>query len=142
MSDTVNDEQFGHLTYDPHLDWWAGVVELPDEAGSKLYTHTPEEGGKAITQQAREAFGIIAGSFDQIRQKACDERLEIHNESWNEGDPIDAETFKRRLTLESITLYPDGSAEIYFGDDDMFWGHAIIVSMSEEGGFTDAIIAG
>ena len=48
----------------------------------------------------------------------------------------------RRLTLESIDLYPDGTAEIYFADDDMFGGHVIIISMAESGELTDVSVAG
>ena len=140
MNETINDEQFGTLTWEPERDWWRGTLELPEGKQAALSLYPPEQ--RTITQQARDAFDIIARSDEAIRQKACDELLTIHNEAWNNGEPLDAETFKRRLTLEAIILYPDGSAELYFADDDMFWGHTVIVHRSEAGEYTDAVIAG
>jgi|GEM_PF-6236015 len=31
--------------------------------------------------------------------------LQTHNESWNEGDPIDAKQFIEKITLDDITFY-------------------------------------
>jgi hypothetical protein len=66
----------------------------------------------------------------------------LHNDTWNEGDEIDAATFKSRMSLESIVIYPSGGAEIYYGDGDLFWGHTILVGLTEDLSFRDATIAG
>jgi len=68
--------------------------------------------------------------------------LETYNQAWNQGAQIDARTFMGRPILEAITIYSEGMAEIFFGDDDMFWGHSIIVSMNESGEFDSAYIGG
>lgn len=48
----------------------------------------------------------------------------------------------RRLIWESVVFDAEGGAEMYFADDDLFWGHSIIVSMSPSGEFHDACLAG
>lgn len=142
MSKTVNDVQLGPLEWEPSCGWWSGFLKPSDNQQVELHISTPANDELTITDQARRALSKVMNADQLLRQKACDELLAIHNDSWNEAEPIDAETFKRRLRLESVSIYPDGSAEIYYGDDDMFWGHVIIVSMSAAGEFTDATIAG
>jgi hypothetical protein len=95
-----------------------------------------------ISEKARKAYGIISESQNQIREKACLDLLETYNQAWNRGAQIDARTFVGRPILEAITIYREGMAEIFFGDDDMFGGHSIIVSMSESGEFDSAYIGG
>jgi hypothetical protein len=46
------------------------------------------------------------------------------------------------MSLESIVIYPSGGAEIYYGDGDLFWGHTILVGLTEDLSFRDATIAG
>jgi len=142
MSDSIYDAQFGDLIWDETSDWWTGRIDLYNYPRIELNISPPDEGDRIITDQARHSFRIITESENQIRQKACDELLEVHNQSWNESAPLTAEEFMRRMIPESVSLYADGGAEIYFADDDMFWGHVIIVSLSSEGEFSDAYIAG
>lgn len=144
MVDLLSDEQFGTLNWDNRLEWWGGTLALYQHPEVELYINAPclHEGDTTITDEVRQAFKICLESEQKARQKACDQLLSIHNEHWNEDAPTSAEEFKRRLIFDTIILYPDGSAEIYFEDDDLFWGHVIIVSMTESGEFTDATIAG
>jgi len=142
QNNTINDEEFGSLTWREDLDNWSGIVELADRIRVKLYIESSEGKDISITTETRQAFKTVAESAEKMRQKACDELLSIYNRSWNEGEPIDAETFMNLLSLESIRLYPDGSTEIYFDDGGLFWGHTVIVSLSKDGDFYDAEIAG
>ena len=41
-----------------------------------------------------------------------------------------------------IAIEADGSITVYYDDDDMFWGHTIVVSINQNGEMTDADIAG
>jgi hypothetical protein len=129
------------LEWDSDLDFWSGKIKLADGSKAEVYINTPE-GDEIITDQARRTFRQIMNSDGKIRQKACDDLLETYNFSWNDDSPLDAETFMQRLTLESITLYPEGNAEIYYADDDMFLGRVIIVRMESDGQLTEATIAG
>jgi hypothetical protein len=142
MNDVLNDPIFGPLTWNPDSNWWEGHIQLYGLSDVEINIYVPDEDDRIISDLSRHAFGIVSQSETLMRQKACDDLLETHNESWNDDAPIDAATFMRRIVLESIVFYDDGSAEIYFADDDLFWGHVIIVSLSEDGEFTGAEIAG
>ncbi len=47
-----------------------------------------------------------------------------------------------RFVLESVSLFPDGAAELAFGDGGAFSGHLVLVSVAEDGSFEDADLAG
>lgn len=57
-------------------------------------------------------------------------------------EEITEEMFQKRLILDTISVYGDGSFEIYYFDDDMFWGHSVIVSGNVDGTWDSAYIAG
>jgi hypothetical protein len=57
-------------------------------------------------------------------------------------DPVDTETFVSRLSPQSVAVGEDGRVQVFFGDGDLFWGHAIIVAMNDALEPTDAEIAG
>lgn len=59
-----------------------------------------------------------------------------------EVEEITEEVFAKRMVLSEICISIEGDFEIYYDDDDMFWGHVIIVSGNIENGFDDATIAG
>jgi hypothetical protein len=56
----------------------------------------------------------------------------LKNESWLDEDeaPVTPEQFRSRLVFQEISVDLDGTFTITFGDDDLFWGHAIHVSAS------------
>lgn len=46
------------------------------------------------------------------------------------------------MGISELTVSPSGDYEVYYQDDDMFWGHIIIVSGNVETEIEDAYIAG
>mgnify|MGYP000913203637 FL=1 len=56
--------------------------------------------------------------------------LDVKNSSWLEENELDLteNEFRKRLTLESITVMDLGDIEFWFNDGDLFWGHSILVS--------------
>jgi len=83
--------------------------------------------------------------WDQrIRDFAAGELLALKNDTWLEENEValTPKQFKSRMTLESISVDPDGRFEFFFNDGDLFWGHVIVVSGTLANGPTDADIAG
>lgn len=83
---------------------------------------------------------------DQARKFAASELAEMANE-WQSEDKenaleISKEDFEKRLTISELCISIDGDFEIFYDDDDMFWGHVIIVSGNIKKGLEDATIAG
>lgn len=83
-------------------------------------------------------------TWDQkAREYAANELTELAND-WAEEDDseITNEDFIKRLEISEVCASPDGDFELFYNDDDMFFGHVIIVSGNIEDGFDSANIAG
>lgn len=135
------DDQFGDLTFDPSIHWWEGKVTLDSGYSFALYIHTPNKADDSITKDARSAFEKMKISEKTAREFAASKLLSIHNDTWNRGEEIDSAEFIRRLTPSSIQVWPNGNAEISFGDDNLFWGHEVGVRY-RGGRFTEAVVQG
>ena len=59
-----------------------------------------------------------------------------------EPDPITLESFVNRVKLESIVFDEDGSAELYYFDDNIFAAHTIMASVNADGKLERTTIAG
>lgn len=77
-----------------------------------------------------------------IRRRAANGLLKTLNSTWNEGDPIDADEFIRRMSPDGIVVYASGRADVSYHDDDMFLGHAISVRIAPDGTFIESLIEG
>ena len=78
-----------------------------------------------------------SGEWDaRIREAIAAEYYEIWTDNWRDADKpaVDRETFKARFVLEDVSISPDGSFTFTFGDDDLFWGHGMMVSHDPETG--------
>ncbi len=63
------------------------------------------------------------------------------SEEGEAADPITVEDFARRITINMIAIQADGSMTVYYNDDDMFWGHSVVVYADPNGEMKDADIA-
>jgi hypothetical protein len=133
--------ELGQLVFDAEIGWWEGSVTLPSNAKFLLYVHTPAEGDSSITNAALVAFEKMKASELFARQFAAKELLAVYNKEWSEGKKIAEHEFVSRLVPAAIQLWPDGDAEMSFGDDDLFWGHEIGVRY-RGGKFTEAVVQG
>ena len=144
MTDTLEDTQFGPLLWEQGNGWWSGQSRLDEndeDSEAMIYIHAADE-HRTITESSRRAWDEIRRSDRRMRQKASDELREVYNGKWNNDERIEAEEFMKRLKLNEVLIFADGSAEVYYGDGEMFGGHVIIVSMGEGGLLTDAFLAG
>ncbi len=139
---TIQDQDFGELTWDDRLAWWEGFIHLSAPEPFQLYIHTQSSPEREITSEARHAAARIRASEAAIRSYAADQLLETHNTGWNESDAISAAEFIRRLVPEAVSLHPTGYAEVAFADDDMFWGHTVGVRIRADGNYQEAVVEG
>jgi len=97
-----------------------------------------------VLEQARALWRDQARCHALVLDRAMDALLELKNDDWlEEGEaPVSADAFRQRLRLQSITLAHDGSFEFCFGDDDLFWGHSIMVRGTVKDGPEIASLAG
>lgn len=83
---------------------------------------------------------------EQARKYAASELTDTANdwqaEDDEEAEEITEESFAERLSVSELCISTDGDFEIFYDDDDMFWGHVIIVSGNVDDGLNDATFAG
>lgn len=140
----LEDSILGTFTLDRRIDWFTGTVVWDDTTVSlNLSAREPAEVQKALAT-AHSLWESPNLWNRRIREYAVQELLPLKNESWldEDEDELTADQFKDRMTLESITVQPDGSFDFWHDDGDLFYGHSIQISGSLSEGPTAADIPG
>lgn len=144
----LNDEELGELSLDKDLDMFEGGISWRgedidislevDSSSEDTWTAAVAAMKQMMTDQDRWDRDMRAFAARQLTELACEWR-----ESADEEVPeITEESFAQRIELTSIAMDPDGSFSAYFDDDDMFFGHCIVVYGTLEGGVSSAVMAG
>jgi hypothetical protein len=140
----LTDRQFGTLTLDRMVNWYTGKSK-GNGAVVALNLCVDDSGAidGALTA-ARSLWKDQKGWAKRIEDYAVTELLPLKNQSWrDEGEAeLSAKQFKSRMTLESVTVMPDGSFDSLHNDGGMFNGHSIQVGGNLSAGPTDADIPG
>lgn len=138
----IDDEVLGRLVWEPALERWEGEIELPP--GHEIhvsFTGAAAEAEEGLAR-ARRAYEFIGPSQEHLRRAAARRLLDVYNDEWNEGDEIGEDGFIARMTLEAISFFASGDAEVFYDDGGLFRGHTVLVSIGSGGEITDADIAG
>lgn len=129
----VNDDVLGELTlnkdygmFEGDLLWQGERVEVSlevDPACEDSWTAARQAMKAMLADQGRWDRDMRDSAARELTQLACEWR-----QSADEEVPeISEESFARRIDLNSIAMDPDGSFSAYFDDDDMFFGHCVVV---------------
>ena len=109
-----------------------------DSSSEDTWTAAMTAMKQMMTDQDRWDRDMRAFAARQLTELACDWR-----ESADEEVPeITEESFARRIELRSIAMDADGSFSAYFDDDDMFFGHCVVVYGTVADGVASAVMAG
>jgi len=140
---THEDELFGICTLDKRVNWFH--AEAPWNGSKiKVWFEADWEALPATLRVAHELWKDAAEWHHRILDCAVSGLLGLKNDTWLDEDeePISADEFKRRMAIEVVNIDKDGGFSFQFGDDDMFFGHSIMVSGTLGDGPTEANIAG
>ena len=141
---TLDDPILGTFTLDRRIDWFtAESVWDGSPVSLNLAATDPPDVQEAL--KTAHALWQAQREWDQrVRDHAVTSLLPLKNDSWldEEEAAVTADQFKSRMSLESITVYPDGSFEFWHGDGSLFAGHSIQICGSLSEGLTDADIPG
>lgn len=133
---------FEQWTWDQDLREWRSRLQWNNGLYVEVSFSPDEMSVTADFRIVHEQWNKLNKRWRELEECVADHLLDIHNENWNEGEPIDRNAFVSRMTIEAIRFFADGKAEVYFDDGDLFWGHCILVSVDENGQVEDAVIAG
>lgn len=138
------DDRFGTFTFDRRIRWYSAPIRWASEMiDLTLNAEEPDD----IETCLKIALGLWSQeSFwkTRIEDYAVQELLPLKNDVWLGDDETEfsPEEFKNRMTLQSISIYPNGDFEFWHGDGDLFWGHSIQISGNLANGPTAADIPG
>jgi len=141
--ETISDDLLGTLTWDSERHEWHGRAVTARGLAFRLWIDTgvwdmvhPIDDTKVdrtISSASREAFARVRDSEQRAREGLVGEFVPLHAD-WH-GEQISPADFQARLQLDSVQLFRDGGAEIFYGDDGMFGGHSLIAHLDSSGDF-------
>lgn len=148
---SITSEVFGEMILNKDLGWYEGSGIWMGEKVDVTISAEDADSDISADLEAAEQFFADQQEWDRkIRGFAAEELTDTAND-WladsvddedEEPDEITTEDFAGRITIESICFDPEGEFTVYFGDDDMFWGHSVVVYGDIENGPNDAEMAG
>ncbi len=140
----IKDRQFGKFTLDRRVDWYTAKTKWNGAAVTLNLTVDDSGAIDGALTVARTLWKDQERWAKRIEDYAVRELLSLKNESWLDDEDVElnAQQFKSRMTLESITVTSDGSFDFWHNDGDLFSGHSIQVSGDLSKGPTHADIPG
>lgn len=143
-----DDDIFGKFELNKGIKIFEKEISWAREEGN-LYFDWDQDSNvmKSALETAYTLFNNQDEWSKKIRMYVAEELVELANDWLQDNDEakideITKEMFVDFMTLDSISVYPEGDFEIFFFDGDMFWGHCIIVDGNINGDFNSAQIAG
>lgn len=133
------------------FDWFTAQVDWLD-ADCEIHLECDDddnENAAAALANFKKIYAAVEDWDAKMRALAAAGLTENAND-WQEdcgdGDepyqPLSEEDFARRISISSFHMYPDGSFSAYYNDDDMFFGHVIMVDGNLDGEFREPYLAG
>ena len=133
---------FGEMVWDKQLKWWSGKMGVLPGEDIEIYINCKKDDLDNVIVSARQIFDKVKSNQCKIKRKVAEVLLDIHNESWNDGEPTSESEFKEKIRLNSFAYWPDGDVELCYVDGGLFWGHTILVFLNNKGIVEDAKLMG
>ena len=141
-----HDEIFGKFTLEKGIKVFERNIAWENEQCELYFDwHEDESMMKSALKTAHTLFAEKDKWSQKIRMYAAAELVDLANDWLQEEDEIEEmtkEMFMDLMSLDTISVYPEGDFDFYFSDGDMFAGHSIVVEGNINGTFTRAQIAG
>ena len=133
---SIDNHFFGQLMLNEELDWY----EVSKDGIEFSFTNAALE---QLTKNFEKIEKLIP-QLNDIEFKMIEEMLALKNESWlEEGDnELSQEEFQKEIKLYGINTFEDGSAELYYKANDLFWGHEIQTSIDNGLNYESSTIVG
>ncbi len=143
----IEDDILGELIYNKTINSFEGkILWLDKNIDISLDVDKDNKSGITKARKAMKEMYLSVEKWDaNMRTFAARKLIDLARdwcESEEEAAKITEESFAKRITIESISMTSGGSFSAYFGDDNIFAGHCIIVSGSLKKGITSASMGG
>lgn len=135
----------GKFELNRELHYFEGSISW-GEAEPQVYLNVGKE-KEAMPEAGLRTLDVLTTSCSEwdhkFRAYAAEELTELAND-WQESSDgaITESDFQQRLKISELAIDKAGDFEVYYDDDEMFWGHVIIVEGNISQGLSSAYIAG
>jgi hypothetical protein len=137
MPADVDDPVLGHLRWDANLDWWTGTAEVAQGRPADIQVSyepddsRPEETPAVVLATAGRTLARLQRREPEYRRWSAGRLLETR---WNTDEPMTVDDIVALLRVASVLFFADGSAHVYWNDDDrLFWGNNLLTEVGPDG---------
>jgi hypothetical protein len=133
VAEALDDPILGHLKWYEDDDQWVAEVNFaPDHPIEVIVEfHEGEDDQRVVLAQAREWLARVGRREPEYRAWSAKQLLDGR---WNKDEPMTLADIVGLLCLLSIVCAPDGTAELFWDDDDrLFYGHSIGTRLGADG---------
>ncbi|MGV0102499.1 DUF2262 domain-containing protein [Nostoc sp. DSM 114160] len=139
----IKHEFLGYIRYNSELDWYDSQVVFYETQLTISISTDDNDKVKSALDRASSVVQELKHHAKSAKEYAVQQLLKLKNDTWlDEDETLTSEEFKNRMTLEGLVFFPDGEAEFYYNDGNLFFGHCIIIKMDKNDCFVDARIGG
>lgn len=114
------DRKYG--VFEGKIDWLGASIEV------SMYKDSDGDTARAALNTLHLLYADVESWNRKLRSYAAEKLTELAND-WRQGDTpeITKEKFASRIALTRICIYESGNFEMGYEDNDMFYGHWVIV---------------
>ncbi|MEH2170601.1 MAG: DUF2262 domain-containing protein [Nostoc sp.] len=139
----IKHEFLGYLRYNSELDWYESQVVFYETQLTISISTDDNNKVESALYRVNSVVRELKHHAKSAKEYAVEQLLKLKNETWlDEGETLTSEEFKNRMTLEGLVFFPDGEAELYYNDGNLFLRHCILIKMDKHDCFVDASIRG
>jgi len=133
---SIQNDFFGQLTLNQSLNWY----EVTKDGIKFSFENASLELLKLNLGKIENLLSVL----NAVEDKMIKEMLVLKNESWlvDGGKEVSKDEFQKEIKLYCINIYEDGSANLYYKANDLFWGHEIQTSVDNEQNYENSTIVG
>jgi hypothetical protein len=133
----IEDRTLGQLKWYDDDDQWVAEVEFAPDHSIEVIVEFHEGGNDeaVVLDQARRWLA-------RVRQRELEYRAwsagQLVDGRWNKDELMTPADIAGLLRLLSVVCAPDGTAELFWGDDDrLFYGHSICTRLGTCGEYVE-----
>jgi len=134
MAKKLDDETLGRMRWDDELDFWIGEVKLRPGLRIEVFVEFYEESDvlEEALARARQWLTRVRAREWEYRQWAA---VRLLDRRWNKDEPMTAVVIAELLQVASLECASDGTARLYWDDDDvLFYGHGLYSQLEGQRG--------
>jgi hypothetical protein len=143
----IRDAVLGKLVLDRAHSWFRTKLSM---RGRRCALSICQSGGTEDRARdlrdiarARQVVARIDKQWLAIEKAIVRSKLRLYNEVWRDrGRVLRAKELLARIRLESIVVYGDATATLYFNAGRLFLGHAIEARLGARGAVSEVCLAG